>query len=86
MRYGSMPLTTTSQSSRRTRATNFSTLRVHPGLIVLREGGLSREEQWQRIRPVMEHVQHSGDPDFLLNKLIEVTGVAQFEVRDIPRP
>jgi len=55
-------------------------------LIVLREGGLSREEQWQRIRPVMEHVQHSGDPDFLLNKLIEVTGVAQFEVRDIPRP
>ena len=59
---------------------------LHPGLIVLRESGLSRDEQWDRIRPVMEHVKDSADPDFLLNKLIEVTGVGQFEVRDIPEP
>jgi hypothetical protein len=47
---------------------------VHPGLIVLRESGLSRDEQWRRIRPVVEHVKNSGDEDFLLNKLIEISG------------
>jgi predicted nuclease of predicted toxin-antitoxin system len=47
----------------------------HPGLIVLRESGLSRKEQWERIKPVIDHVQDSGDQDFLLNKLVEVTGV-----------
>ena len=57
---------------------------VHPGLIVLRESGLSREEQWERIEPVIEYIKDSGDEDFLLNKLIEITGVGQFEVRDIP--
>jgi predicted nuclease of predicted toxin-antitoxin system len=46
---------------------------VHPGLIVLRESGLSRQEQWEWLRPVIEHVKKSGDEDFLLNKLIEIT-------------
>ncbi len=59
---------------------------VHPGLIVLRESGLSRNEQWDRLQPVIEHVRDSGDEDFLLNKLIEISGVAHFEVRDIPEP
>jgi predicted nuclease of predicted toxin-antitoxin system len=27
---------------------------VHPGLIVLRESGLSREEQWDRIEPALQ--------------------------------
>lgn len=57
---------------------------VHPGLIVLRESGLSRNEQWDRLRPVIEHVKDSGNEDFLLNKLIEITGVGRFEARDIP--
>jgi len=59
---------------------------VHPGLIVLREGGLSRQEQWERLIPVVEHVKKSGDEDFLLNKLIEITGVRQFTIREIPEP
>jgi predicted nuclease of predicted toxin-antitoxin system len=59
---------------------------LHPGLIVLREGGLSRDEQWDRIKPVIEHVNDSGDQYFLLNKLVEVTGVGQFAVREIPAP
>jgi len=33
---------------------------VHPGLIVLRESGLSRQEQWERVRPVVEHVCGTG--------------------------
>ena len=57
---------------------------VHPGLIVLRQSGLSRAEQWDCIRPVVEYLQGSVDRDPLLNKLIEVTGVGQFEVRNIP--
>jgi len=52
---------------------------VHPGLIVLRESGLSRKEQWGWLRPVIEHVKKSGDEDFLLNKLIEIAGVGQFK-------
>ena len=59
---------------------------VHPGLIVLRESGLSRQEQWERLIPVVEHVKKSGDQDFLLNKLIEITGVGQFTIREIPEP
>jgi hypothetical protein len=39
---------------------------VHTGLIVLRESGLSREEQWEWLRPVVEFVKKSGDDDFLL--------------------
>ena len=57
---------------------------VHPGLIVLRESGLSRQEQWERLRPVVEYVKKSGD-DVLLNKLIE-TRVRRFKVRKIPEP
>ncbi len=41
---------------------------VHPGLIVLRESGLSRKEQWECLRPVVEHVKKSGDDDFLLEQ------------------
>lgn len=59
---------------------------VHPGLIVLRKSGLSRQEQWEWLRPVVEHVKNSADEDFLLNKLIEITGVKQFKVREIPEP
>ena len=59
---------------------------VHPGLIVLREGGLSRDEQWDRRKPVIEHLKNSDDVDPLLNRLIEVTGVGQFEIREIPEP
>jgi len=57
---------------------------VHPGLIVLRESGLTRDEQWDRIKPVVQHVKSSGDQDFLLNKLVEINGVERFEVRKIP--
>jgi predicted nuclease of predicted toxin-antitoxin system len=59
---------------------------VHPGLIVLRESGLSRQEQWERLISVVEHVKTSEDEDFLLNKLIEITGVRQFTIREIPEP
>lgn len=30
---------------------------VHPGLIILREGGLSRDEQWQRLIAVIDYIE-----------------------------
>lgn len=57
---------------------------LHPGLIVLRESGLTRNEQWARILPVIDHVHNSGDEDLLVNKVVEVTGVGRFEVRRVP--
>ena len=59
---------------------------VHPGLIVLREGGLTRDEQWDRIRPVIEHVLESSDDNFLVNKLVEISDVDDWEIREIPKP
>lgn len=45
---------------------------IHPGPIVVREGGLTREEQWAHILPLIEHIKKSGGGDFLVNKLVEV--------------
>jgi predicted nuclease of predicted toxin-antitoxin system len=59
---------------------------VHPGLIVLRRSGLSREEQWEWLKPILEFVKKSSDEDFLLNKLIEINGVGEFKIRVIPEP
>lgn len=59
---------------------------VHPGLIVSPESGLSRQEQWEQLRRVVEHVKKSGDEDFLPNKLIEITGVGHFKIRETPEP
>ena len=53
---------------------------------MLRESGLSRQEQWERLAPVVDHVKKSGDEDFLMNKLIEIAGVRQFTIREIPEP
>ena len=53
---------------------------VHAGLVVLRQGGLRRDEQWQILLPVVEKLK---DVD-LLNKVVEVTGVGRFSVRELP--
>jgi hypothetical protein len=59
---------------------------VHPGLIILRESGLTRDEQWAHIEPVVRHVLATGDPYYLLNKVIEIMGPGEFEIRDVPPP
>ena len=59
---------------------------LHPGLIVLRESGLTRDEQWDRIKPVVQYVQDSEDPNFLVNKLVEVSGIKRFYLREMPKP
>jgi predicted nuclease of predicted toxin-antitoxin system len=58
---------------------------LHPGLIILRESGLAREEQWDRISPLIDHIKKSGEDDFLLNKLVEISAPGQWEIREIPK-
>jgi predicted nuclease of predicted toxin-antitoxin system len=57
---------------------------VHPGLIVLRDAGLTREEQWDRIRPVIDLILESSDDNLLINKVVEISGQDEWEIREIP--
>jgi predicted nuclease of predicted toxin-antitoxin system len=57
---------------------------VHAGLVVLRESGLSRQEQWERIEPVLQHLLELNDPNFMLNKVIEIDTPGSFSEREIP--
>jgi predicted nuclease of predicted toxin-antitoxin system len=57
---------------------------VHPGLIVLRESGLSRQEQWERIEPVLRYLLERNDPNFMVNKVIEVEAPDRFSTRELP--
>lgn len=54
---------------------------LHAGLIVLRGVGLTRDETWAWLEPVVDHVLAS-DVD-LVNKIIEVHGPGAFEMRDL---
>lgn len=69
-------------------ASDFLTLarsvELHPGLIVLRSHGLSRDEQWAWLEPVVTSLMASKTS--LVNKAIEVTGVGQFVTRSLPGP
>ena len=59
---------------------------LHPGVIVLREAGLSRREQWERLDPVLRYLLGVDDPDFMVNRLIEIRGIGEFEIREVPPP
>src|SRR5512143_1316415 len=62
-----------------------SGVELHPGLIVLRAtGGLSRDEQWAWVEPVIDHMLASGAE--LVNKAVLVTGIGKFTVVDLPPP
>jgi predicted nuclease of predicted toxin-antitoxin system len=55
---------------------------IHPGLIVLRSRGLTREEQWAWVEPVVDAVVRLRED--LVNKAVEVTGPGTFRIRDLP--
>lgn len=58
---------------------------LHPGLVVLRSaGGLSRDEQWAWVEPVIDHLLAAAAP--LVNKAVLVTGIGKFTVVDLPPP
>jgi predicted nuclease of predicted toxin-antitoxin system len=55
---------------------------LHPGLIVLRESGLTRDEQWARLAAIVDRLLEFNEP--LVNRVVEVWGIDQFDVRDLP--
>jgi predicted nuclease of predicted toxin-antitoxin system len=55
---------------------------LHPGLIVLRESGLTRSEQWAWLAPVVRHLLETEEP--LINRVIEIWSVGHFDARDLP--
>lgn len=54
---------------------------LHPGLIVIREYGLSRQEQWARLEPVIDSLRASEEP--LVNCVVEISG-RKFTIRRLP--
>lgn len=58
---------------------------LHPGLIVLRvTGGLTREDQWALVEPVIDYLLATGND--LVNKAVLVTGVGRFTMVYLPPP
>lgn len=55
---------------------------LHAGLIILRGEGLTREETWAWLEPLIDHVleQHVD----LTNRVVEVHAPGAFEIRDLP--
>ncbi len=58
---------------------------LHPGLVVLREGGLSREEQRMRLAMALDHVQSQPDPAaYMVNRVVEVVAIGEVVVSEMP--
>ncbi len=58
---------------------------VHPGLIILRESGLSADEQWTRLEPVIMIVREEENQGRdLINRAIEVFSPDHRAIRDLP--
>jgi len=53
---------------------------LHPGLILLRQSGLTRDEQWRYIEPAVRFVLFQTDPDYLVNKILEVLEPERFRI------
>jgi hypothetical protein len=53
-----------------------------PGLIVLREMGLTRDERWARLSAAVDRLLEMNEP--LVNRVMEVWGVDRLDVRDLP--
>lgn len=58
---------------------------LHPGLIVLREGDLSRAEQWERLERALDRILKSPDPaGYMINRVVEVVSLQDIRVQEIP--
>ena len=58
---------------------------LHPGLIVLRESGLSRMEQWERLELALDHILRQSNPaDYMINRVVQVTSAGGLSVQTLP--
>ena len=56
---------------------------LHPGVIVLREAGLNRLEQWERLREAIRFVQTECVGE-LINRVLEIPGKGAYVLHMIP--
>lgn len=56
---------------------------LHPGVIVLREAGLNRLEQWERLREAIRFVQTECAGE-LVNRVLEIPGGGTYVLHKIP--
>jgi predicted nuclease of predicted toxin-antitoxin system len=64
---------------------NLLDVELHGGLIVLKEGRLSRDEQWTRLELALDRILKNPDPaGFMINRVVEVVSVREIRVREIP--
>jgi predicted nuclease of predicted toxin-antitoxin system len=58
---------------------------VHPGVIILRESGLTPDEQWTRLEPAATIVREEENQGRdLINRVIEVFSPDHRAIRDLP--
>lgn len=60
---------------------------IHSGLILLRQSGLSREEQRARLEPVVLDLlarEDSSESESMMNYVVEVWELGKFQVRRFP--
>lgn len=55
---------------------------LHAGLVVLRAGALSRDDQWAWLEPVVDRLR--GLQGGLVNRAVIVTGAGRFTIVDLP--
>ncbi len=58
---------------------------IHAGLIVIREGGLTPDEQWERVMAALDYLAQHGIGD-LTNQVVDVRSLVDIEVLTIPQP
>jgi predicted nuclease of predicted toxin-antitoxin system len=59
---------------------------LHPGLIILREGSLSRSEQWERLEAALDQILRHPDPEGnMVNRVVEIFTSGEIRTRQIPR-
>jgi predicted nuclease of predicted toxin-antitoxin system len=56
---------------------------LHPGVIAIREAGLTRQEQWERLQQALAYIEREIGGD-LINQVIEVRGISEFKLHRIP--
>jgi predicted nuclease of predicted toxin-antitoxin system len=57
---------------------------LHPGVIALREAGLSRSMQWERLQEAIRYVETHCAGD-LTNQVLEVKGVGDVLLHNVPQ-
>ena len=64
---------------------NLVEVELHPGAIMLREGSLSRDEQWSRLELALDSILQNTDPaGYMINRVVHVVSAAEIRVREIP--